>query len=178
MYAWGVFSLTNSSDVFLLMKAKSSGLSTQAVILMFCVYNLMYSLSSPYLGKLSDQIGRKKILVGGLFVFSLVYFGFAMANESWHYWVLFMIYGFYMAATEGVGKALAVDLSPAALKATGVGILGTVTGICTIFASVMAGIIWDKSGSSWAFLYGASGAVLAIFMLLKMDSKTWAKVSA
>lgn len=168
--AWGVFSLTNSSDVFLLMKAKSSGLSTQSVILLFCGYNLIYSLSSPYLGKLSDQVGRKKILIGGLIVFSLVYLGFGVANESWHYSVLFLIYGLYMAATEGVGKALAVDLSPSSLKATGIGILGTVTGVCTIFASVVAGLIWDYSGSSWPFIYGAVGAVLAIFMILKIDS--------
>lgn len=177
VFAWGVFSLSNSSDVFLLMKAKSSGLSTESVILLYCAYNLIYSLASPYLGKLSDQIGRKKILISGLVVFSLVYLGFGFAYESWHYWALFMIYGLYMAATEGVGKALAVDLSPASLKATGIGILGTVTGVCTIFASVVAGLIWDHSGASWTFIYGAVGAVLAILMLLKIDSKVWAQVS-
>lgn len=174
--AWGIFSLANSSDVFLLMKAKSSGLNTKSVILLFCIYNLIYSLSSPYLGKLSDQIGRKKILIGGLVIFSLVYLSFGFARESWHYWMLFMIYGLYMAATEGIGKALAVDLTPPSLKATGVGILGTVTGVCTIFASVIAGLLWDKLGSSWTFLYGASGGVLAAFMIFKLESKNDLKV--
>ena len=169
IYAWGVFSLANSSDVFLLMKAKASGLSTQSVILLFCVYNLTYSLSSPYLGKLSDQIGRKKILISGLMIFALVYLGFGLANESWQYWLLFLIYGLYMGATEGVGKALAVDLSPASLKATSVGILGTITGFSTIFASVFAGLIWDQFGASWTFMYGAVGACMAILMLLRFD---------
>lgn len=169
---WGVFSLTNSSDVFLLMKAKASGLTTESVILLYCVYNLIYSFSSPYLGKLSDQIGRKKILIGGLIVFSFVYLGFGFANQSWHYWMLFMIYGFYMAATEGVGKALAIDLSPAKLKATGVGILGTIMGISTIFASVMAGLIWDNFGSSWTFIYGAAGALITTLIIMKMNINT------
>ncbi len=101
IYAWGAFSLTNSSDVFLLMKAKSSGLSTQTVIFLFCLYNLTYSLSSPYLGHLSDRIDRKKIMAMGLFVFFLVYLSFGFATETWHFWTLFLIYGLYMGATEG-----------------------------------------------------------------------------
>ncbi|MFZ3228922.1 MAG: MFS transporter [Pseudobdellovibrio sp.] len=166
IYAWGVFSLANSSDVFLLMKAKSSGLSTQSVILLFCVYNLIYSLSSPYLGKLSDQIDRRKILVSGLMVFLIVYLGFGFANQTWQYWVLFAVYGLYMGATEGVGKALAIDLAPANLKATSIGILGTATGLCTIIASVCAGLIWDQYGSLWSFIFGALGAFLASLLIL------------
>ncbi len=172
IYAWGVFSLTNSSDVFLLMKAKTSGMSTSSVILLYCAYNLIYAISSPYLGKLSDQIGRKKILIGGLVVFSFVYLGFSFAQEAWQYWALFTIYGLYMGATDGVGKALAVDLSPASLKATGIGMLGTVTGITTICASAIAGIIWDNSQPSWTFIYGAIGALMAAIMLLKVEVRS------
>lgn len=169
IFVWGIFSLVNSSDVFLLMKAKTAGLSLKEVILLFCAYNLVYSMLSPYLGKLSDQIGRKKILISGLLVFGFVYLGFGFAQETIHYWILFMIYGIYMAATEGVSKALVVDLAPSALKATGVGVLGTVTGLCTIFASVTAGILWDHAGSSWTFFYGFAGAMLAAALLLKID---------
>lgn len=165
IYAWGVFSLTNSSDVFLLMKAKTSGLSTITVISLYCVYNLIYALSSPFLGKLSDQIERKKILISGLLVFLIVYLGFSLATESWHFWGLFAIYGLYMGATDGVGKALAIDLAPPSLKATSVGLLGTATGVCTIAASIFAGLIWDNYGSTWTFVYGALGALLAILML-------------
>jgi MFS family permease len=161
LYAWGLFSLTNSSDVFLLMKAKSSGLSTQLVILFYCGYNLVYALSSPWLGALSDRIGRKKLMIAGLLVFGAVYLGFGLASQSWHYWALFLVYGLYMGATEGVGKALAVDLSPTHLKATNLGLLATVSGLCTIFASTFAGVIWDQWGSAWTFFYGALGALLA-----------------
>lgn len=165
LFAWGIFSLANSSDVFLLMKAKAFGFSTQSVILLFCAYNLTYSFSSPWLGKLSDEIGRKALMVSGLFIFCMVYLGFGLATSAWHFWALFLIYGLYMGATEGVGKALAIDLSPDGFKATSVGMLGTVTGLCTIFASFAAGILWDQIGPSWAFFYAAGGALVAAILI-------------
>ncbi|AZZ37346.1 MFS transporter [Bdellovibrio sp. qaytius] len=166
IFSWGLFSLTNSSDVFLLLKAKQTGQSMSAVIIMYCAYNLLYAISSPYLGKLSDVIGRKKLMLSGLLIFILVYLGFGFATEAWQLWVLFLLYGLYMGATEGVGKAFAIDLAPKNLKATGVGILGTVTGLCTIVASTAAGFLWDHVGSSWTFFYGASGALLCACFLL------------
>ncbi len=166
IFAWAAFSLTNSSDVFLLMKAKSIGLSTQSVIFLFCLYNLTYALSSPYLGHLSDRIPRKNVMVSGLIIFFLVYLCFGFATQSWHFWILFLIYGLYMGATDGVGKALALDLSPITLKATSIGILGTVTGLCTIVASVTAGFLWDRCGSAYTFVFGGFGALVATAMLL------------
>lgn len=166
IFAWGVFSIANSSDVFLLMKAKSAGLSTQSVILLYCAYNLVYAFSSPYLGKLSDTVERMKVLVAGLCIFTLVYLGFGFATEGWHFYLLFGIYGIYMGATDGVGKALAVDLAPKEFKATSLGILGTVTGACTIAASLFAGVIWDHFGSLWTFLFAAAGSTLTIVILL------------
>ncbi|MBC7754787.1 MAG: MFS transporter [Moraxellaceae bacterium] len=172
MCAWGFFSLTNFSDVFLLMKAKSSGCSTTTVILLFCVYNLIYSLSSPYLGKLSDRVDRQKVLMLGLGIFAVVYLGFGFANQQWHYWILFSVYGLYMGATEGVSKALAIDYAPINLKATSIGILGTVTGLGTLVASVFAGLIWDRYGATSTFVFGASGAFLAL-ILIKKSSLTF-----
>lgn len=166
LFSWGIFSVANSSDVFLLMKAKSAGISTVSVILIYCLYNLVYAASSPYLGKLSDKIDRRFILAGGLFVFVLVYLGFSVANEDWQYWALFGIYGLYMGATDGVGKALTIDLVPKELKATALGLLGTVTGVCTLVASITAGLIWDHAGSMWTFLFGAFGAALAAILIL------------
>jgi MFS family permease len=163
--AWGIFSLANSSDAFLLMKAKVSGLSTSAVILLFCAYNLTYAFSSPKLGQLSDRVDKRYLLIAGLLVFAAVYFGFGVAQRPWHFWALFLFYGIYMGATDGVGKALAVDLSPAELKGTSLGILGTVTGICTIVASSMAGVLWDRAGTMWPFFYGVLGALIAAAML-------------
>ncbi len=161
LIVWAVFSLTNSSDVFLLLKAKNAGLSTTSLILMYCSYNLIYAVMSPILGQLSDKMDRRKILFFGFFIFSIVYLCFGFATEAWHFVLLFLTYGLYMAATDGVGKAMAIDLIPKNLKATGLGILGTVTGICTLFASVAAGLLWDHLGSQSTFIYGATGAFTA-----------------
>jgi MFS family permease len=163
--SWGIFSLTNSSDIFLLMRVKQSGANTVTVILIYCFYNLVYALTSPLFGKLSDKMNRRKVLTFGLAIFCLVYLGFSFAVQNWQYWLLFGIYGLYMGATDGVGKALAIDLSPEGLKATGVGILGTVTGICTLIASLSAGLIWDQLGAPATFVFGAVGALIATFLL-------------
>lgn len=165
IFGWGIFSLTNSSDVFLLMKCKAFGFSTQAVILLYCLYNLIYALTSPYFGKLSDRMDRRKILITGLIIFSLVYLGFSFAAHAWQFWALFIIYGLYMGATDGVGKALAVDLATPQLKATCIGMLGTVTGLCTIIASFSAGLIWDHYGSASTFIFGALGALIAALFI-------------
>ncbi len=166
---WGIFALTNSSDVFLLLKARQAGLSLVTTIVVYAFYNLLYSLTSPSLGHLSDKIGRKKVLISGLVVFALVYACFGFASEPWHFWLLFGVYGIYMAATDGVGKAFAIDLVPVHLKATGIGLLGTVSGFATIIASSVAGLLWDKAGPQWTFVYGASGALLAILVLLMVS---------
>ncbi len=161
LFAWGLFSLANSSDVFLLLKAQKSGLSLSTTIILYASYNLIYAFASPYLGGLSDRIGRKKVLIAGLVVFAFVYSLFGFATELWQFAGLFLVYGLYMAATDGVGKAFAVDLVPKHLKATGVGMLGTVSGLATICASSVAGFMWDAWGAESAFLFGAAGALLA-----------------
>ncbi len=163
--AWGLFSVANSSDVFLLLKAKSSGFTTERVILLYCVYNLTSAASSVFFGTLSDRIDRKKIMIAGLVIFALVYTGFSFAESQWMFWILFFVYGTYVGATDGVGKALAVDFSPKDSKGTTLGILGTITGITTVFASVIAGLLWDHFGPGYAFLYGAAGASVAALML-------------
>lgn len=173
LLAWGVFSIANSSDAFLILKTKSQGVSLTTTILLYCFYNLIYALSSPYLGKLSDKIGRKKIMILGFGIFSAVYLGFGYATELWHFWFLFSIYGLYMGATDGVSKAFCVDLSPKHLKATGIGLLGTVTGLCTVVASVWAGFLWDHYGAQWTFLFAAAGALLAVLIFSTVQEKTY-----
>jgi MFS family permease len=171
LLAWSVFSLSNSSDVFLILKAKSMGISLKTTILMYCFYNLIYALSSPYFGRLSDRIQRRYILISGLFVFAIVYFGFAFATVGWHFWSLFSIYALYMACTDGVGKALVVDLVPPEFKGTAIGMLGTVTGVGILGASSVAGLLWERMGSGAPFLYGAAGALISISILMFMPSK-------
>jgi MFS family permease len=165
---WCLFSVVNSSDVFLLLKAGKSGLTPVGVVLLYCLYNLTYSLLSPILGGWSDRIGRKYFLIGGFLLFAAVYLGFAFAIRVWQFAILFAVYGCYMAATDGVGRAFAIDLLPKNARATGVGWLGFISGIATIAASTIAGLLWDHYGSIWPFLYGTIGSALAavIFLLL------------
>lgn len=106
----------------------------------------------------------------GLLTYSFVYLGFGLSSEPWHYWILFIFYGLYMGATDGVGKALAVDLSPEHQKATTLGLLGTSTGFATIIASSLAGIIWDSIGSSYTFFFGTLGALLASALILTLKT--------
>ncbi|MGZ3769311.1 MAG: MFS transporter [Bdellovibrio sp.] len=171
LLSWTIFSLVNSSDVFLLLKTEHEGIDLQQTILLYCFYNLTYALSSPYLGILSDKIGRKKVLVFGLVTFALVYSGFAFASKHFHFWLLFGIYGLYMGATDGVGKAYAIDLLHPEQKATAVGILGTVVGLSTVFASTVAGLLWDHFGPGVTFGYGAFGAIITAVSLVFIKGK-------
>jgi MFS family permease len=172
LVAWGIFALANSSDVFLFLRAKDLQFAPGIIILLYVLYNFVYAGTSPSLGQLSDRLGRKVVLIGGLLVFALVYLGFAFATAQWHLWVLFAIYGLYTAATDGVGKALAVDLVPAEIRASGIGLLGTVTGVATLLASSVAGVLWSVGGhlhlGMYTFCYGALGAILGAVLLARI----------
>jgi MFS family permease len=171
LLVWGIFSIANSSDAFLLLRANNAGFSLVGTVLLYTIYNVVYGALSPYLGGLSDQWGRKKVLALGLGVFALVYGGFAFANAKWEFWGLYAVYGVYMAATDGVGKALCVDLVPKERKATALGWFGMVTGFCALGASVAAGLLWDHAGQSAPFLLGAAGAVAAAALLPLVPAK-------
>lgn len=158
---WGLFAFTNSSDVFILLRAREMGLAAVGVVLLYCLYNLTYALASPLLGRLSDILGRRTLLIGGMLVYALVYSGFALATSNPHLIVLFASYGLYMAATEGVSKAFAIDLVPAHCKATATGWLGLVGGLGALCASIVAGLLWDSVGNRSVFALGACGALLA-----------------
>jgi MFS family permease len=182
LIAWGGFSLANSSDVFILLKAQRTfgaghlvsgsalALATIQVLLVYAFYNVVYAGASPKLGQLSDRFGRKRVLIGGLILFAAVYLGLAFSRQAWHLWALFGLYGLYTAATDGVGKAMAIDLVPSSLRASAIGLLGTVTGLATLAASALAGLLWTLPGpEGWAtFVYGASGAVVGAALLSRI----------
>lgn len=172
--AWLPFLLVNSSDVFLILRARDLGLSTTAVVLVYALYNLVYALASLPLGHLSDRVGRRAVLVGGMLVFAAVYAGFSLASSAWQIVALFALYGIYIAATDGVGKAFAIDLVPQALRATSIGLLGTLTGLATLVASATAGLLWDAAGSWAPFAIGALGALISavLFGVLPVSSPT------
>jgi MFS family permease len=168
-----LFSIVNSSDAFLLLKATNASVSVTSVILMYCAYNLVYAFSSPFLGRWADHIPKKYLLILGLVVFAGVYLGFSQAHSHGQFVILFLIYGLYMGATDGVSKALCVELTPGLPKATILGLQGTVSGLCTLVASAMAGWLWDHAGAGWTFIYGAVGALMAAFVLffVKTDQR-------
>jgi MFS family permease len=162
-----IFTLGNSSNQFLLMRAKGLGFSVEGVLLLYLVYNLVYGIISWPAGRLSDKIGRKTLIVSGYFVYAIVYTGFGLTSSSSAMWLLFSIYGLYIAFTEGVEKALVSDIAPKELKATLIGLHATLVGIGLFPASLIAGFIWDTLGPQFTFYFGGlMGAIAAIGMLI------------
>ena len=158
-----IFTLFNSSDVFLLLKAKQSGLSDTLVIGAYIFYNLIYALFAFPIGIIADRVGLKKILISGLLLFSIVYFGMAINGNSSIYFILFFIYGLYAAATEGISKALISNITDKKNTATAIGTLSGFQSICTMIASAMTGFVWYRFGVKTAFIASAIATVLVAF---------------
>ena len=166
-----IFTLGNSSNTFLLLKAKSTGFDTVSVILLYFIYNMVASVLSMPLGKLSDRIGRKKLLVPGYIVFSLCYLGFAFANTQVSMTAVFVLYGIYTAMITGVERAFVAEISPQSLKGTMLGLHSTVAGIALLPASVIAGLLWNAFGAAVPFVFGASMAFAAAMILIVFMKK-------
>ena len=164
-----LFTLGNSSNAFLLLRAQGLGFSAAAVILLYGAYNVSFALSSYPIGRLSDRIGRKTLLVAGYVVYGLVYLGFALldgAGHAWLVWALFALYGLYSGFTDGVEKALISDLAPRELRATAIGLHGTLVGIGLFPASFIAGQLWTAIGPASPFYFGGGMGLLAGLGLL------------
>ncbi len=161
-----VFTLVNSSDVFLLLKAKQSGLSDAYVIGIYIFYNLIYALFSFPVGIVADKIGLKNMLVTGLIIFSVVYFGMSLFDSTFSYLVLFFLYGIYASATEGISKAMISNISEKKDTATAIGTFSGFQSICTMLASTLTGLIWYSFGSGAAFILSSAVTLLvAIYFL-------------
>lgn len=156
-----IFTLGNSSNQFLLLRAKNLGNPLPVVILLYLVYNVSYVLVSYPAAYLSDKIGRKKLLVFGYLFYSLVYFGFAVSNSSGVLWFLFAVYGLYIGFTEGVEKALLADIAPTDLRATVMGLHGTLVGLGLLPASLFAGMLWNTLGAKAPFYFGGLMGLIA-----------------
>ncbi|MDF1557576.1 MAG: MFS transporter [ANME-2 cluster archaeon] len=161
-----IFALGNSSNVFLILRAENLGFSVYMVILSYILFNIVSSLGSFPLGTLSDRWGRRNILSAGFIVFGFVYFGFAWVQQSIYIWPLFMIYGLYEALTEGSGKAYVVDLVSSDKRGTALGIYHATTGFMMLFASIIAGLVWDILGPSAPFIYGGGVAILSSLLIV------------
>jgi len=158
-----IFTLGNSSNQFLLLRAQNLGNPLPVVILLYLVYNISYAITAYPSGRLSDRIGRKKLLVAGYLFYALVYLGFAINKSPHNFWFLFAIYGLYIGFTEGVEKALVSDIAPQELRATAMGLHATLVGIGLFPASLLAGLLWKFIGPAAAFYFGSiMGLVAAI----------------
>ncbi|HLF71591.1 MAG TPA: MFS transporter [Dehalococcoidia bacterium] len=160
-----VFALGNSSDIFLILRAKDLGLSTTAAVLAYVVYNFVYMSAAFPAGIVSDKIGRWRVFLLGLLIFAVAYAGFAAADRSAYVWPLFAVYGLYIALTEGVAKAFVTDLAPPERRASLLGLHGMIIGLGALVASVAAGVLWDEVGQWAPFALGAAGAAAAAVML-------------
>lgn len=162
-----LFTLFNSSDVFLLLKAKQEGLNDSNVITVYIFYNLVYALFAFPIGIVADKIGLKKIFIAGLLIFTMVYVGMAYANQPYHFYILFFFYGLYAAATEGVSKAWITNISGKEDTATAIGTYSGFQSIWTMLASSMAGFVWFQFGAGSTFILSAiMSLTVAIYISL------------
>lgn len=162
---WVTFSIGNSSDVFLLLRAHELGLGTTLAVLSYAAYNTVYSSLSWPLGSLSDRVPRTFVLGAGIAVFALVYLGFAVAPSAWAVWPLFLVYGVYIAATEGVAKAWVADYAPSGLAGTAYGVFAAASGAALLVASIVAGLLWSHVSPSAPFVLGAVCAAISLVLL-------------
>ena len=160
------FALFNSSDAFLLLKARESGLSDTAVIGAYIFYNLIYALAAYPLGILADRIGLKRIFVGGLALFAIVYAGMAFQASGGMLFTLFFLYGLYAAATEGIAKAWISNISRRQDTATAIGTYAGLQSICLMLSSALTGLIWFHWGAAAAFMITAFAALLVAIYIV------------
>jgi MFS family permease len=162
-----LFTLGNSSDSFIILRAQERGLSVLGTMFMLMTFTAIYTFLSGPLGALSDKIGRRRLIIGGWLAYGLVYLGFAFSQAGWQVWVMFGMYGVYYAATEGTAKALVADLVPDAQRGTAFGLFNAAIGLTALPASVIAGLLWQGIGAwtgfgaSAPFFFGALMALLA-----------------
>lgn len=160
-----LFTLGNSSDAFLVLRAQQAGLSLLGVLGMMITFNLVYAAVSVPAGSLSDRVGRRKVIIAGWLVYSLIYLGFAWAWSGGQVWLLMTVYGVYYAATEGVTKAYVADLAPPDRRGTAYGLWNALVGVSALPASLIAGLLWDHFGPSATFSFGAVLALAAAALL-------------
>ena len=165
-----VFAIGNSSDTFLILRAKDAGLSVSLVVVAYVAYNVSYTLLSMPAGVVSDRVDRRLLFALGLVIFGLVYLGFAWLPSTAWVWPLFVVYGCYMALTEGTGRALVAEAAPLGRRGTFLGLYHTSVGLATVLASVMAGLLWQTVAPAAPFAVGAGMAFAAAALMLLLVS--------
>ena len=161
-----LFTLGNSTDAFLLLRAHQLGVPIVLAPILWALLNLVKAATGTYGGQLSDTFGRKPLIVGGWLLYAGVYFAFGWATAAWHAWVLFVVYGIFYGMTEGTEKALVADLVPQARRGTAFGWYNLAIGLGALPASIIFGAIWDRLGAPSAFVFGATLAMVAAALMM------------
>jgi MFS family permease len=166
-----IFTLGNSADAFLILRAQAAGLALLSILGLLLLFNLVYTIVSGPIGSLSDRWGRRRVLLAGWLLYALVYLGFALAKQSWHLVILFVVYGIYYGFAEGIAKAFVADLVQKDQRGTAYGWFNGMIGLAALPASLIAGLLWQGVGS-WPgfgmaapFLFGGVLALVAALLL-------------
>ena len=160
-----LFTLGNSTDAFLLLRANQLGVPVALAPILWAVLNFVKAATGTYGGQLSDRVGRKPLIVGGWLLYAAVYFAFGWAGAPWQAWALFAVYGVFYGMTEGTEKALVADIVPRIRRGAAFGWYNLAIGLGALPASLIFGWIWDRSGAPSAFVFGASLALVAAILM-------------
>lgn len=166
-----LFTLGNSSDAFLLLRAQDLGLNIVTIPILWFIFHLSKTAFSIPGGALSDRIGRRKVMILAWTVYGLVYLGFAFASTALHVWLLFIAYGLFYGLAEGTEKAWVADLVEESKRGTAYGAYHFCIGIAALPASLLMGLIWKAIGVQWAFTFGAVMALIAAFLAIAVMSE-------
>lgn len=167
-----IFTLGNSSDAFLLLRAQTMGISVTGILVMLAVFNLIYSLISTPAGSLSDRFGRRRLIITGWLIYAAIYLGFALAHSAWQVWLLYVAYGLYYGLAFSAANAMIADLVPQNLRGTAYGTYNAVTGILAMPSSFIAGSLWQGLGAwqgfgpSAPFIFGSALALTAAVLMV------------
>lgn len=160
-----LFTLGNSSDSFIILRAEDRGLSVLQIMGMLMTFNAVYASLAGPLGSLSDRVGRRKLMFVGWTIYGLVYLGLALSRSGYQIWILYAIYGIYYALTEGVAKALVADIVPQVKRGTAYGLFNAAIGITALPASLIAGVLWQTISPAAPFVFGAALSLFAGILL-------------
>jgi MFS family permease len=160
-----LFTLGNSSDAFLILRAQSVGVPVALIPIVYAVFNLVSALTAIPAGRLADRVGRRRVIGYGWGVYAVAYLGFALATAPWMIWGLYAFYGLFYALTEGSAKALVAELVPDASRGAAYGLYSAAIGVMALPASVIAGVLWTRISPAAPFAFGAALATAAVLGL-------------
>ncbi len=172
LFIVSLFTLGNSSDAFLVLRAQNLGVSVIGIFLMLALFKLVYSITSIPAGGLSDTVGRRKMIIIGWLIYAVLYLGFAFADKGWQVAILYVVYGLYYGLAFGTASAFVADLVPSEMRGTAYGTYNAFIGLLAFPASAIAGVLWQGVGSwhgfgpSAPFLFGGTLSLIAVFLMV------------